>query len=78
MIQHFFKIAVKDFDFPIQEINFRESIEQMEKPLLELAKKMAVEVIRKEIESGADTDQILIARLRKMLSELVEQNNIIM
>ncbi|MCB0281041.1 MAG: hypothetical protein H6627_11785 [Calditrichae bacterium] len=60
-----------------QELNFKETIEQMEKPLLELAKKMAVEVIQKEIEHGADTDQILVERLKKMLSELVEQNNII-
>lgn len=60
-----------------QEINFKETIEQMEKPLLELARKMAVQVIQKEIELGADTDEILMERLKKMLSELVEQNNIV-
>ena len=43
------RIEAVHLEMKQQEINFRESIEQMEKPLLELAKKMAVEVIRKEI-----------------------------
>jgi flagellar assembly protein FliH len=60
-----------------QELQFRETMEQMEKPLLELAKIMAKEVILQEIQSNADTDFILLERLRKMLNELVDQNNII-
>ena len=60
-----------------QEIQFRETMEQMEKPLLELAKIMAKEVILQEIKTDADTDLILMERLRKMLNELVDQNNII-
>jgi len=60
-----------------QEVNFLDSMEQLEKPLLDLARKMAAEVIQVEVQSGADTDFILTERLRKMLYEIVEQNNII-
>lgn len=59
------------------EVRFSETIEQMERPLLELAKAMAKEVIQQEITLNSETDTILIERLRKFLNEIIEQNNII-
>jgi len=71
------RIEAVRLDMKQQEIQFRETIEHMEKPLLELAKIMAKEVIMQELQANADTDLILLERLRKMLNELVDQNNII-
>ncbi len=59
------------------ETSFTETIEQMERPLLDLAKKMAQEVIQQEINLNSEIDTILIGRLKKFLNEIIEQNNII-
>ncbi len=59
------------------ETSFTETIEQMERPLLDLAKEMAQEVIQQEINLNSEIDKILIGRLKKFLNEIIEQNNII-
>ncbi len=59
------------------EVQFNETIEQMERPLLDLAQKMAEEVIKQEISNSDETDKILLARLKKLLNEIIEQNDII-
>ncbi|KAA3617625.1 MAG: hypothetical protein D8M58_01295 [Calditrichaeota bacterium] len=59
------------------ELKYIETIEQMEQLLLDLAKVMAKEVIQQEIKLNEQTDTILMERLRKLLSDVIEQNNII-
>jgi len=59
------------------ELRYVEAIEQMERPLLDLAKEMAKEVIQQNIKLNSETDTILVERLRKFLNEIIEQNNII-
>jgi flagellar assembly protein FliH len=59
------------------ELRFTETIEQMETPLLGLAKEMAKEVIQQEIKLNDEIDTILIDRLSVFLHDIIEQNNII-
>jgi len=58
------------------EDHFNETLENLEKPLLELAKIMAEEVIHMHIKLNDETDEILKLRLHSMLEELIEQNHI--
>ncbi len=58
------------------EDHFNETLENLEKPLLDLAKIMAEEVIHMHIKLNDETDDILKLRLHNMLEELIEQNHI--
>lgn len=59
------------------ELKYLETIEQIEAPLLELAKRLAQEVLAVELKHRDDFDDILFERLRKMLYEVVDQNKVI-
>ncbi len=59
------------------ELKYLETIEQIEAPLLELAKHLAEEVLAVELKHRDDFDEILFERLRKMLYEIVDQNKVI-
>ncbi len=59
------------------ELKYLETIEQIEAPLLELAKHLAQEVLAVELKHRDDFDDILFERLRKMLYEVVDQNKVI-
>ncbi len=59
------------------EREYRESLERIEKPLLELAKTMAVEVLETELSIREDHDQILLKRLRSMLKEVLQEKHVV-
>ncbi len=59
------------------EKEYRESLERIEKPLLELAKAMANEVLQTELTLRDDHDQILLKRLRAMLREILQEKNVV-
>jgi len=59
------------------EIRYLEAIEQIETPLLSLAKKMAEKVLGMELSLREDQDQVLFENLRKMLYEVIDQNKVI-
>lgn len=60
-----------------QEIKFVEAIEQMDKPLLDIAKKVALQVVKTHLELSGDTEHVLMERLRGFLYEIIEESNII-
>lgn len=55
---------------------FKESIEKIEKPLLELAKAMAEKVLDMQLSLTEEHDQILLNQLRKMLQEVQNEKNV--
>ncbi|MCD6374687.1 MAG: hypothetical protein J7L94_04120 [Caldisericaceae bacterium] len=55
---------------------FKESLEKIEKPLLELAKKMASKVLDLQLSLTEEHDQILLNQLRKMLQEVQNEKNV--
>ncbi|RMH63562.1 MAG: hypothetical protein D6677_06855 [Calditrichaeota bacterium] len=59
-----------------QEAHFRETLENLEKPLLRLARAMAAEVIQQELQSDEKQDAALRERLRLMLEQVIDQNNV--
>ncbi len=59
-----------------QEEHFRETLENLERPLLKLAKEMAREVIRIHMEEKDTADEVLKERLHLMLRQVVDQNNV--
>jgi len=59
------------------EKNYREAIAALELPLLKIARKMAQEVLADELKIRDDQDELLVKRLRKMLQEVVDQNQAI-
>ncbi len=58
------------------EKEYRESLERIEMPLLELAKTMAMEVLETELSLREDHDQILLKRLRGMLREVFQEKKV--
>ena len=58
------------------EKEYRESLERIEMPLLELAKTMAMEVLETELSLRKDHDQILLKRLRSMLREVFQEKKV--
>ncbi|HHJ52812.1 MAG TPA: hypothetical protein ENJ89_06415 [Caldithrix abyssi] len=58
------------------EKEYRESLERIEMPLLELAKTMAMEVLETELSLREDHDQILLKRLRSMLREVFQEKKV--
>ncbi len=59
-----------------QEEHFRETLENLERPLLKLAKEMALEVIRIRLEEKNTADEVLKERLHLLLRQVVDQNNV--
>lgn len=58
------------------ENHFTETLENLERPLLDLAKIMAEEVIGVHLKLNDDSQEILKMRLHTMLEEVIEQNHI--
>ena len=58
------------------ELKYLEAIEEIELPLLELAKKMAEKVLGMELSISEDKEKILFENLRKMLYEVIDQNKV--
>jgi len=71
------RVEAMRIEMQAMELKYLETIEQIEDPLLELAKKMAGEVLTLDLKLRHDQDEILHERLRKMLYEVVDQNKII-
>ncbi len=71
------RIETMRIEMQAMELKYLETIEQIEEPLLELAKRMASEVLATDLKLRDDQDEILSERLRKMLYEVVDQNKII-
>ncbi len=71
------RIEAMRIEMQAMELKYLETIEQIEEPLLELAKRMASEVLATDLKIRDDQDEILSERLRKMLYEVVDQNKII-
>jgi flagellar assembly protein FliH len=61
-------------DMKALEIKYLEAIENLEAPLLDISKEIALKIIDKEIENPENNDEILMNRLRKMMYEVFEQN----
>ncbi len=59
------------------ELKYLEAIEQIEAPLLDLAKKMARKVLGMQLSLTEDKENILFENLRKMLYEVIDQNKVI-
>ncbi len=64
-------------DMKALELKHLEAIENLEGPLLDISKEMAVKIIGEEIKSNADKDAILVNRLRTMMYEVFEQNKVL-
>ncbi len=71
------RLEVAMIEMKALEIKYLEAIENIEGPLLEIAKKMAEEVIGMEIKMRDNNDEVLLKRLRKLLYEVVDQNKVI-
>ncbi len=71
------RIEAMRIEMQAMELKYLETIEQIEEPLLDLAKRMASEVLATDLKIRDDQDEILSQRLRKMLYEVVDQNKII-
>ncbi len=55
---------------------YNEALERIEKPLLELAKKMAVQVIETELSLKKNHDEMLLKRLRSLLQEVQNEKQV--
>ncbi len=55
---------------------YRESLERIEQPLLELAKTMAEQILETELSIRSDHDEILLKRLRTMLREVLQEKKV--
>jgi len=64
--------------YEMQELEqqFTETLENLEKPLFELARIMAEEVIHMHLKLNDESNEILKLRLHAMIEELIEQNHI--
>ena len=71
------KVEAMRIEMHAMELKYLETIEQIEMPLMELAKQLAQEILAVELKHRDDFDDILFERLRKMLYEVVDQNKII-
>ncbi len=71
------KVEAMRIEMHAMELKYLETIEQIEIPLMELAKRLAGEVLAVELKHRDDFDDILFERLRKMLYEVVDQNKVI-
>lgn len=58
------------------EKQYQEKIKRMDVPLLNLAKKMAQIILDTELKIRQDHDAILMNQLRKMLYEVIDQNQV--
>ncbi len=59
------------------EREYRESLERIEQPLLQLAKTMAEQILGMELSIRQDHDAILLKRLRTMLREVLQEKNVV-
>jgi flagellar assembly protein FliH len=59
------------------EDRFSESMLKMEIPLLELAQKMAEKVIKKELQSGFENDDLVLEAIRKGLHEVIDEHKVL-
>jgi flagellar assembly protein FliH len=71
------RIEVIRIEMKSMEIKYLETIENIETPLLEIARRMAAEVLNTEISLHPDQLEILKNRMRKMLYEVVDQHKVI-
>ncbi len=55
---------------------YKESLEKIEKPLLELAKKMAIKVLDLQLNLTEDHHQLLLKQLRKLLREVQNEKKV--
>ena len=58
------------------ELKYLEAIEQIEEPLLQIAKKMTEKILGTQLSITEDMDKVLFDNLRKMLYEVVDQNKV--
>lgn len=70
------RIELARIEMNEMEIKYLEAIEQIEEPLLEMALRMAREVLARELKQIDDKDQLLKERLRPMLYKLVDQKKV--
>jgi len=71
------QIEIAKIEMHALELKYLEAIEKMEGPLLEIARKMAGQIIQMELETEEKQEQVLIKRLRKMLYDVVDQHKVI-
>ncbi len=70
------RIEAVKLEMQQQEEHFRETLENLERPLLKLAKEMAMEVIHIHLEEKNAADEALKERLHLLLRQVVDQNNV--
>ena len=64
-------------DMKALELKYLEAIEDLEGPLLDISKEMAVKIIGREVEAEQNKDALLLERLRTMMYEVFEQNKVL-
>ena len=70
------RIEAVKLEMKQQEEHFRETLENLERPLMMLAREMAMAVIQSRLEEKEEADRALMDRLRLMLRQVVDQNNV--
>ena len=70
------RIEAMRIEMQAMELKYLEAIEKVEGPLLEVAKRMAAEVLAMDVHLKEDADRVLYQRLRKMLYEVIDQNKV--
>jgi len=71
------RVEAVQHEMKLLELRFLEALENMEEPLLELAKKLAREVLTMELQTRDDQEQVLRNRLHSLLQDVVEQHSFI-
>ena len=71
------QIEIAKIEMHALELKYLEAIEKMEGPLLEIARKMAVQIVQSEVELKDRQEQLILKRLRKMLYDVVDQHKVI-
>ncbi|NOX88637.1 MAG: hypothetical protein GXO77_06400 [Calditrichaeota bacterium] len=70
------RIEIARKEIARMEKEYRESLERIENPLLELAKEIAREILNTELSLREDYDAILLERLRRMLQEVLTEKKV--
>ncbi len=70
------RIEIARKEIARMEKEYRESLERIENPLLELAKEIAREILNTELSLREDYDAILLERLRRMLQEVLQEKKV--